>query len=212
MTPSPGYNPREERLRKEWQALRHLQAESDTVRIQEVVEIPGRPPERYVVTFLCQGITGIDPVSREPRYGSEHRVEIYCDHGYPTDVPRLRWLTDIWHPNIHRDGRVCTNAPEWLAATSLEDLCFQMFEMVQYKNYHAENSSPYPLDDAAAQWVIEFAEPRGIVDKRLGKSVDNQPFYRPDVPRRITVHAQPPGGEPPGVPRPVPGPSRIRVR
>jgi len=63
----------------------------------------------------------------------------------------------------------------------LDDLCRQLFEMVQYKNYYAELSPPYPLDQEAAAWVREYAEPRGIVDKRGGISVDQSPFYKPDA-------------------------------
>jgi hypothetical protein len=62
----------------------------------------------------------------------------------------------------------------------LDDLCRQMFEMVQYKNYHADESRPpYPLDHEVAKWVRDVAEPRGIVNKDLGIFVDNRPFVKP---------------------------------
>src|SRR6202142_3172740 len=62
---------------------------------------------------------------------------------------------------------------------ALADLCQQMFEMVQYKNYHAELSPPYPLDGDAATWVRDHAEPNGIVDKKRGIFVDSLPFFKP---------------------------------
>jgi len=101
----------------------------------------------------------------------------------------LGWVTPIWHPNIqHAEPKgVCTNKPEWLGGMGLDDLCRQLFEMVQYKNYHAEMVPPFPLDQEAARWVREYAEPRGIVDKKRGLFVDDKPFTRPTVPTKITV-------------------------
>jgi hypothetical protein len=87
----------------------------------------------------------------------------------------------MWHPNIEHSAerRVCINGAEWLGGMALSDLCQQMFEMVQYKNYHAEMSPPYPLDREAAAWVREVAEKRGIVDKKRGIFVDNRMFFKP---------------------------------
>jgi ubiquitin-protein ligase len=175
-------NPRLDRLRDEQQRLLGLKNASDHVKVAAVDELPSRPPERYKIAFLCRGIIGIDN-SQNPIYGNEHEVEIYCDDEFPGNVPTLRWNTPIWHPNIqHTEPKhVCVNKGEWMGSTGLDDLCQQMFEMVQYRNYHAQNIPPYPLDTEAAKWVRDFAEPRGIVDKRRGISVDNQPFYKPRV-------------------------------
>jgi len=119
---------------------------------------------------------------------------MYCDQEFPSEVPRLRWESPIWHPNVQHDEpkNVCVNRAEWLGGTGLEDLCRQLFDMVQYRNYHADDSRlPYPLDRDVAKWVREYAEPRGIVDKKRGISVDDRPFYRPSaVARRIRIQAQ----------------------
>lgn len=173
-------NPRLDRLQDEQKRLLDLQNDSDHVRVAAVDELPGRPPERYKVTFLCRGIAAIDG-SQEPIYSSRHEVEIYCDEEFPSNVPRLKWLSSVWHPNIqhHEPKNVCVNKSEWMGSSGLDDLCQQMFEMVQYRNYHAENIPPYPLDPEAAKWVRDYAEPRGIVNKHRGIFVDNRPFYKP---------------------------------
>lgn len=173
------FNPRLDRLRDEQKRLLELQSDSDFVNVDTVGDLPGRPPERYKVTFRCRGIVGIEP-SQNPIYADRHEVEIYCDEEFPSNVPRLKWLSPIWHPNIqHQEPKnVCVNKSEWMGSTGLDDLCQQMFEMVQYKNYHAQNVPPYPLDPDAAKWVRDYAEPQGIVDKRRGIFVDDKPFYK----------------------------------
>lgn len=186
------FDPRQARLRTERLRLEKLNKESDYVRVEPINTLEGSEPEHYRVTFLCRGIIGVDS-SHRPIYGDRHQVEIVCDHDFPSDVPRLRWITPIWHPNIqHTEPKgVCVNKPEWLGGMGLDDLCRLMFEMVQYKNYHATFTQPYPLDNEVAKWVLEYAEPHGIVDKKKKISVDDKPFTRPTVTNFITVHAGP---------------------
>jgi len=182
------FDPRQARLKTEQERLEKLNRESDYVRAKPLNALPGSEPEHYQVTFLCRGIIGID-ASRNPIYGEKHEVEILCDDEFPSDVPRLQWITPIWHPNIqHEEPKgVCVNKPEWLGEMGLDDLCRLMFEMVQYKNYHAQFTRPYPLDHEVARWVIEYAEPRNIVNKARNISVDNKPFTRPTVTEKISV-------------------------
>jgi ubiquitin-protein ligase len=174
------FDPRQARLKKERRALEKLNAESDYVRVEPQNVLEGSEPEEYKVTFRCRGITGVD-ASRRPVYGDEHVVHIRCDDEFPSDVPQLQWKTSIWHPNIQHDGAkgVCVNKAEWLGGMGLDDLVRLMFEMVQYKNYHAEMTPPYPLDQEAATWVRDYAEPAGVVDKKRNISVDDKPFTRP---------------------------------
>lgn len=182
------FDPRQERLKTERRRLEKLNEESDYVRVEPLDVLNGSEPEHYRVTFLCRGIVGID-AAQSPLYGNRHQVEIACNDDFPADVPSLRWITDIWHPNIQHTGSkgVCVNKPEWLGGMGLDDLCRMMFEMVQYKNYHAELTLPGPLDGVVAQWVRQYAEPRGIVNKNRGIFVDDRPFTRPTVTSFINV-------------------------
>lgn len=168
------------RLRSEWAELQSLQFASDAVRVEAPLARPGNTPDRFRLTFLCRGVVGISP-DGDPQFGNAHSVEIHCGRSFPTELPRLRWLTPVWHPNILNvePFSVCVNKAEWVAGMTLVDLGRQMFEMVQYRNYHAEHRSPYPLDPVAAQWVRDVAEPRGYVDKRRNKGFDDKPFTRP---------------------------------
>jgi ubiquitin-protein ligase len=190
-SPTRPFDPRQARLKKERLALEKLNAESDHVRVTPINVVDGSEPERYRITFSCRGISDID-ASKNPIYSDLHEVLIICDDSFPSDVPKLRWETPIWHPNIqHIEPKaVCVNKPEWLGGMGLDDLVRLMFEMVQYKNYHAvTGSKPYPLDEDVAKWVREYAEPAGIVDKSRNISVDDRPFTRPtvDAVRRIKI-------------------------
>jgi len=177
------YDSRTERLELERQRLMLINTESEYVKVEATEAVPGQPPERYKVTFFCRGIAGIGS-SQEPVFANQHEVEIYCHAGFPSEVPWLHWNTPIWHPNIeHAEPKnVCVNKSEWVAGMNLDDLCRQMFDMVQYRNYHATHTKPYPLDTAAAKWVLEYAEPQGIVDKKRRIYVDDRPFYKRAVP------------------------------
>jgi len=48
-----------------------------------------------------------------------------------------------------------------------------MGEIIQYKNYLAENIPPYPEDATVAKWVLNYAEPNGIVSIKDKIPVDN---------------------------------------
>lgn len=190
------FDPRQVRLADEKRRLDEVNRDSDFVRVEPVDALPGRAPERFRVKFLCKGIIGIDPDSQAPIYGNEHSVLMYCDQEFPSEVPRLRWESPIWHPNVQHiePKNVCVNRAEWLGGSGLDDLCRQLFDMAQYRNYHADASRlPYPLDQEVAKWVREYAEPRGIVDKKQGIAVDDRPFYRPTAAaeriRRIRIQS-----------------------
>ena len=80
------------------------------------------PPERYIVTFKCKSIAGLDAAGN-PKYASHHQVEIYLHNQYPQRWPGMKWLTPIWHPNInHLNGSVCIDAAWWTASRSLDRL------------------------------------------------------------------------------------------
>ena len=156
----------------------NLAARSSFIEIQAVEVQPGWPPERYIITYRCRGIASIDK-QHLPQASEFHQVSMYMGSDYPLKEPYLRWLTPIWHPNIdHQEPHhVCTNnVQNWFAAKPLAELVLAMGEMVQYKHYHAKWVTPFPLDRAAAEWVLQVAEPRGIVGP--SKPFDDRPLLK----------------------------------
>jgi ubiquitin-protein ligase len=163
-------NPRTRRLRKDYELIQELDARSDLIQVQAKQEKAGMPPERYIITYKCKGLIGIDSKGN-PKIGEKHQVEIYLHSQYPQRWPGMKWLTPIWHPNInHVNGSVCIDAAWWSASRSLDRLVIMLGEMVQYKNFHDDpTKAPYPWDMEAASWCRQFRKTHSRyfpVDKR----------------------------------------------
>jgi ubiquitin-protein ligase len=146
-------SPRIRRLIADYQLMRELAAQSSLIKF-ETADSGGSPaPERYIVTYKCKGIAAVDTLGR-PKYSMNHQVEIYLHNQYPQRWPGLKWLTPIWHPNIHHLNKtVCIDAAWWTASRSLDRLVIMLGEMVQYKNFHDDPTKPpFPWDPDAARW------------------------------------------------------------
>ena len=150
-------NPRLRRLRKDYELIQEVAARSDLIQISAKSERKGLPPERYIITYKCKGLIGVDRKGN-PKLGERHQVEIYLHSQYPQRWPGMKWLTPIWHPNInHANGSVCIDAAWWSASRSLDRLVIMLGEMVQYKNFHDDpTKAPFPWDMEAARWSRQF--------------------------------------------------------
>lgn len=137
------FNIRETRLRNEYNKVRELVDRSDFVHI---VATDGTPPDRYKIRFTCNGVESIRP-NGQPVLRDVHEVSVYLHAEYPLKQPQLKWLTPIFHPNIHVTGAVCIGA--WWAAKTLDELLLTLGEMVQYKNLDPKD----PMNSKAAQWA-----------------------------------------------------------
>lgn len=196
--------PRNRRLRSEYQKMVELASRSDFISFTVVDLEPGAPPDKYYVTFTCKGIVGID-AAQGPVYADHHECMVYLDADYPKAPPKMRWRTAIWQPNILHvpPHSVCIDLSWWAASRTLDRLVLMLAEMVQYKNYHAANTPPFPIDKEVAKWVIEVAEPRGILSKT--KPVDTRELCRPQRIKMGTASA------PVAAPPPPPPTKRIKI-
>ncbi len=152
-------SPRMRRLRADQKLMEELASQSDLIEYKAISARKGLPPERYIVTYKCKGIIGVDR-SGKPKFGSQHRVEIYLHNQYPQRWPGMKWLSPVWHPNInHINGTVCIDAAWWTASRSLDRLVIMIGEMVQYKNFHDDPTKPpFPWDPEAARWSREYRQ------------------------------------------------------
>jgi ubiquitin-protein ligase len=183
------------RLVVERNELRCLSMISPFIEIEPIETQPGWPPEEYEVTYTCRGIVGVDD-DRRPIYGERHRVAVRFAEHFPMQEPYLLWLTPIWHPNIrHREPRrVCTDeGATWFAGKKMTEIVILMGEMVQYKLYHAGLEAPFPEDREVAEWVREYAEPRGLVGPGNpvdGRELLNRSIYIDSVKRAARQEAE----------------------
>ena len=135
---------RETRLRNDYQRVRDLANRSDLIHI---IRTEGDPPEKYLIRYTCKGVEGIS-AANQPVFREQHDVTIYLHAEYPLKQPQLKWMTPIFHPNIHITGAVCIGA--WWPAKTLDELLLTLGEMVQYKNYEPRD----PMNSKAAAWAM----------------------------------------------------------
>ena len=150
-------SPRMRRLIADYQLMQELANHSNLIEFSSNSARPGLPPEKYIITYKCKGIIGVNKDGK-PQYGNHHQLEIYLHNQYPQRWPGMKWLTPIWHPNInHINGTVCIDAAWWTASRSLDRLVIMIGEMVQYKNFHDDPTKPpFPWDPEAARWCRAY--------------------------------------------------------
>ena len=154
---SVAQTPRMRRLRADHELMLELAARSSLISFTASSSRPNLPPERYIITFKCKSIVGVDRQGN-PKYAEHHQVEIYLHNQYPHRWPGMKWMTPIWHPNInHTNGSVCIDAAWWAASRSLDRLVIMLGEMLQWKNFHDDPTKPpFPWDAEAARWSREY--------------------------------------------------------
>jgi ubiquitin-protein ligase len=154
---------RETRLRNDHKHVRALVNRSEFI---HVIATDGEPPEKYLIRFSCRGVETVN-ASGKPRYREIHDVSVYLHAEYPLKQPQLKWLTPIFHPNIHVTGAVCIGA--WWPAKTLDELLLTLAEMVQYKNFDPKD----PMNSRAAAWALRHKH-LFPVDKRSlkGRSLE----------------------------------------
>ena len=171
-------NPFYKRLAKDHLSMFELDSE---IIEWEVVETrsPLKIPCVYHVHFLFKSITGIES-NQKPIFGFKHTARITFPPRYPIEAPELYMQSNVWHPNVKSDGkykgRICGNTKGFGLGFDLFLLIIRIGEILQYKQYHAENTPPFPEDIHAARWVMQYAEPHGIVNKYKNIVVDNSPL------------------------------------
>ncbi len=135
---------RETRLRNDYQRIIDLVDRSEFIHIAAT---EGSPPEKYLIRYTCRGVENI-AASGRPVYRDTHEVSVYLHAEYPLKQPQLKWLSPIFHPNIHVTGAVCIGA--WWPAKFLDELLLTLGEMIQYKNYDPKD----PMNSKAANWAL----------------------------------------------------------
>jgi len=187
-------NPFYKRLAKDHISLSELDSSVIKWEINET-RSPLNIPCEYLIHYHIKSIIGVN-AEQMPIYGNKHTVKIMFPPKYPIDPPELYVVTDVWHPNIKWDGkykgRICGNTKGFGLGYDLFLLLIRIGEMLQYKQYHAEYTPPFPEDIHVAKWVLEFAEPKQIVNKKNGVTVDETPLVgKAEIPVVPTIVEEP---------------------
>jgi len=85
---------------------------------------------------------------------------------YPNRPPKMKFISEIWHPNVHKDGEVCISilhepgedkygyeraSERWLPVHTVESIMMSVISMLADPN----DESPANVD-AAKEWREEY--------------------------------------------------------
>ncbi|CAL7947134.1 unnamed protein product [Xylocopa violacea] len=102
---------------------------------------------------------------------------------YPLRPPRMKFITEIWHPNIEKNGNVCISilhepgddkwgyekaSERWLPVHTVETILISVISMLADPN----DESPANVD-AAKEWRESYAEFKRKVARCVRKSQED---------------------------------------
>jgi hypothetical protein len=145
-------------------------------------------PTEFEILYRCKSIIGVegDEPPRKPIFGYLHKMSVVLPNNYPSadGNPVFTFISDIWHPNIRYSGsfkgHVCLTIKEMGVLASIKDLVLRVERYLKYQMYHAQNTYPYPEDQAVAEWVREEGEPNGWV--KFAQDMPEEPAPKPAAP------------------------------
>jgi ubiquitin-protein ligase len=144
-------------------------------------------PTEYDIEFIEASFGPPESPDGEPTDISVHQISIVLPPDFPVVAPRVRWLSDVFHPNVYPTyeserlrerpyarGLVClgTLAESYQPSLDFGELCATLADIAGYRNYSifaladdtVEAATGRPLlrgdyyDEDAAHWAIS---PRG---------------------------------------------------
>ncbi len=111
-------------------------------------------PTLYTIDFDVAGFVAPPRDGQAPAVGKSHKAEILLTAEYPGAAPNVRWLTKIFHPNIHpKTGDVCLGAIQerYRPSLGLARIVAMLSEMIRCRNYDMTSA----LNAEAAQWMAD---------------------------------------------------------
>ncbi|AOR30606.1 hypothetical protein BFF78_05700 [Streptomyces fodineus] len=101
-------------------------------------------PVEYTAQLHVPGFAPPDDLDSwplEPRRIDQHELVVWMPSEFPIQAPRVRWRSDVFHPNIARDedrkGAVCLGPlmTDYTPDLSMYSLCQMLIDMARYRNY-----------------------------------------------------------------------------
>lgn len=97
--------------------------------------------------------------------GAVLRLSVEFDSDYPTHPPKVRFLSNVFHPNIYKDGKICLdilNAKEWKPIYSLGHVLLSIRSLL---------SDPNPQDPANIESARLFTRDRHVYEMKVRECV-----------------------------------------
>lgn len=155
---------RNKRLQNDNQRLVQLASQNNWFNILLTED---NPPTQYILEFTCKSIKTLN-FWKKPQYSYYHHLQCVLHDEYPSKGPWLKWLTPIFHPNIHESGVI--GIFNWTPMTPLVELITFLSRLVQFQVYNVDD----PMNAKAAAWIIRNPELTPTDLKFLQKIDDSQ--------------------------------------
>ena len=81
---------------------------------------------------LYHWVAKLIPPQESPYYGGKFKIDIKFDNDYPFQMPKCKFITPIYHPNININshGRICIyDFYFWSPAFTINQLLFDIYWM-----------------------------------------------------------------------------------
>lgn len=110
--------------------------------------------------------------------GGLFKAHLYFPKEYPQRPPKMRFISEFWHPNVHKDGEVCISilhepgedkygyekaSERWLPIHTVETILMSVISMISDPN----DESPANVD-AAKDWREDY---HGVFKKKVKQCV-----------------------------------------
>jgi ubiquitin-conjugating enzyme E2 A len=92
-------------------------------------------------------------------------IQLTFTHDYPIKAPSVKFLTQIYHPNIYRDGKICVDIlqpHEWTPAQNIRSILISILSLLMDPN----PSSPANRDAATL-----YINDKNAYDKKVREIV-----------------------------------------
>lgn len=126
-------------------------------------------PTEYDIEFTQPGFGPPEVAGEEPPDISVHQLSIVLPPDFPIVAPRVRWLSDVFHPNVYPTyeseplrerpyarGLVClgTLAESYQPSMDFGELCATLEDIAGYRNYSVFVPAGEAVDDVTGQPLL----------------------------------------------------------
>lgn len=111
-------------------------------------------PNEYIIYMYYESFIEKPTNGQRPKTSDEHKVEIKLPSEYPLAPPRVKWLTPIFHPNIHQQDRtVCLGQLQdrFVPSMGLARVVLMLAEIAQWRNFDIFGA----FNQEAARWASQ---------------------------------------------------------
>lgn len=145
-------NPRENRLKADYQKLQAAAAESGGA--LRLARASGSPPTRYVIEFHCPSLVREQGGKLSTRELHQVEISLGAEYPLPGGRPTARLVTPVFNPHVFESGTICLG--EWKPTETLDILVLKIGALLQWDPKVLNPHSP--ANHAAMNWALQHPE------------------------------------------------------